>query len=576
MMPMKKFQPTLEHGLYAFAIVLSFGMHFVKLGVLPLSEFESTWAVQSLQVANGMRPAVGSNPAYVHLTAFLFFLFNATDFLARFWPALAGSLLSLAPWFLRKRIGQIPAIIVAFGLAIDPGLAALSRLVGGPILAVACLLFAYLLWEDRKFKLAGVLIGLALLAGQSTWFGLFSLLITWAVITIFKRKPAPKVNEENDDPTREDQSHNKRAFRDFILWALGTFLLVGTLATFSFKGLPAAAMSLLEFLRGWWIASGVPIWKLLLALPAYEILPLTFGIVALIRGWMEKDRDAIRLGIWALAVLGLAIIYPGRQAGDLIWAILPMWILAAKELGKHLEFSRNQLWGIAGVMTLVMTLLVFGWLELASVTNMDLGASQARMRLYLVAAVVVLILLSLLLVRLGWSATIARFGGVWSSALMMTMFTIAMCTGAAGLREPLTVELWDPEPRTGRVDVLVKVAGDVSEINTGFRDQLPLTISGVNSPALEWLFRNWQTKHVSIIATEEKPAMIITAADQLSLEADYRGGPFPLHEAVDWNTVSMGGWLKWFIYRQLPVVHDTVILWVRSDLMLSEDRLITP
>jgi ABC-type glycerol-3-phosphate transport system substrate-binding protein len=228
------------------------------------------------------------------------------------------------------------------------------------------------------------------------------------------------------------------------------------------------------------------------------------------------------------------------------------------------------------MMTLVMTLLVFGWLELASVTNMDLSTSQARMRLYLVAAVVVLILLSLLLVRLGWSAAIARFGGVWSAALMLTMFTIAMCTGAAGLRQPLTVELWDPEPRTGRVDVLVKVAGDVSEINTGFRDQLPITISGVNSPALEWLFRNWQTKVVASIPTEEKPDLIITTADALSLSTDYRGGPFPLHEAVDWNTVSTGSWLKWFIYRQLPVVHDTIILWVRSDLMLSDDRLITP
>jgi hypothetical protein len=35
--------------------------------------------------------------------------------------------------------------------------------------------------------------------------------------------------------------------------------------------------------------------------------------------------------------------------------------------------------------------------------------------------------------------------------------------------------------------------------------------------------------------------------------------------------------LKWFIYRQLPLQQDSVILWVRSDLMIdSQDTAPTP
>ena len=65
------------------------------------------------------------------------------------------------------------------------------------------------------------------------------------------------------------------------------------------------------------------------------------------------------------------------------------------------------------------------------------------------------------------------------------------------LRTPLTVELWQPEPRTGRVDILLKVATQISDLNRGDAAQLPLTILNEDSPALHWLFRYWQVQDVS-------------------------------------------------------------------------------
>ncbi len=80
---------------------LPMGLRFVQLGALPLSDYEADWALQALRVVQGLKPAIGPNPAYVHLTAILFYIFGATNFLARFWPALAGSALVLAAWPLR-------------------------------------------------------------------------------------------------------------------------------------------------------------------------------------------------------------------------------------------------------------------------------------------------------------------------------------------------------------------------------------------------------------------------------------------------------------------------------------------
>ncbi len=575
---MKKFQLTLEHALYALALALAVGLRFLHLGALPLSDYEADWALQALRVVQGLKPAIGPNPAYVHLTAILFFIFGASNFLARFWPALTGSALVLAPWFLRSRFGRIPALVLAFGLAIDPGLVAMSHLAGGPILAITCLVLTGLLWLDGRRAAAGLFAGLALLSGPSVWFGLLGLALAWAFTSVFGRSAPAQTEEkaENDAPVPGPERVRWEDYRGALAWGLGTLLMVGSLFILSPKGLSAFVMSFVESLRGWWTLSDVLIWKPLLALPAYEILPLGFGIAGAVRGILKRDSDSIRLGVWALVALVLALIYPGKQTSDLTWALLPLWALAAIELGHHFDFEGRNRWEVAGVMTLTDTLLVFGWLDLAGVTTMDLGTEPARMRLYLLIAVVLLIGLSLLLVGAGWSANVARLGGVWGGVLALTAFTLAMSTGAAGVREPLTVELWQPEPRTGRVDVLLKVANQISDLNKGNTGQLPLTVFGVNSPALHWLFRDWQVQDVSALAPDANPELVISTVDKLSLAANYRGEPLPLSEVADWGHATPSDWLKWFVYRQMPILRQDVILWVRSDLMLDSQGLPTP
>jgi hypothetical protein len=613
---MIKFQPTLEHAFYALALVFAIGLRFLNLGALPLSDFEANWALQALRVTQGLHPALGPNPGYVHLTAVLFYIFGASNFLARFWPALAGCALVLAAWFLRARIGRVPAIVLAFGLAIDPGLVAMSHLAGGPMLAITCLVLAGLMWLEDHRSLAGFFAALALLSGPSVWFGMLGLMLVWALTTVIDRraaaraqveaqgdqpelieakttdeKPNEKLNEMPDEivtgsPVAEDHGATPSEktspeisvlrsgkYSSALAWGLGTLLALGSLLILSPIGLSAFVSSFVEFLRGWWTLSDTQIWRPLLALPAYEILPLGFGIAAAVRGIIRRDTLSIRLGIWALVALVLAIIYPGKQTTDLGWALLPLWVLAAMELGHHFDFAGRKLWEIAGVMVLVDALLVFGWLNLAGVTTMGLDTQEARVRLSLLLAVVILIALSLLLVRAGWSAASARLGGVWSAVLALTAFTVAMSTGAAGVRVPLTVELWQPEPRTVRVDVLLSVASQISDLNAGAAAQLPLTILNVDSPALHWLFRDWQVTDATDLAPDATPPMVISTIDKLSLAADYRGEALPLTEVADWDHATTTNWLTWLVYRQMPILRQEVILWVRSDLMLDSQGL---
>ena len=179
-------RPSSERLLYTLAISIAFILRFVNLGSLPLTDFESNWALQSLHVAEGLKPAIGANPAYVHLTAALFFVFGATNFLARFLPALAGGLLVLIPILFRERIGHIASLLLAFFLACDPGMLSLSRLAGSSILAITTVTFTAAFWLTGRRTAAAICAALALLSGPGAWLGLVGLLLTWAVGLSFK------------------------------------------------------------------------------------------------------------------------------------------------------------------------------------------------------------------------------------------------------------------------------------------------------------------------------------------------------------------------------------------------------
>jgi hypothetical protein len=123
------------------------------------------------------------------------------------------------------------------------------------------------------------------------------------------------------------------------------------------------------------------------------------------------------------------------------------------------------------------------------------------------------------------------------------------------------------------VDILLKAANQISDLNKGYAAQLPLTVLMVDSPALQWSFRDWQVQEVNALAPDATPEMIITPSGNLSLAAKYRGEALVLHETPAWSNMSSADWLKWFVYRQVTLQRDNIILWVRGDLMLDSQDI---
>jgi hypothetical protein len=583
--------PRYEKILYLLAFLLALGLRFVRLGELPLTDSEARLALDALHIVQGQSPALSSHVAYTNLTAVLFFMFGSFNFLARFWPALAGSVLVLVPLLFREQIRPRPAVILAFFFAIDPAFVALSRQAGSPILAVTCSLFAAGFWIRRQPRAAGIFLALALLSGPAFWPGLLGLLLAWMIMQFVSSRPkAEEVHTETSTQVDTDiaqhldtltpdistldiknQSLNTD-YRSLITASILTLFLTSTLFLLTPQGLGAWLVSLPEYLMGWVSPVTVPPSRIFLALGVYQLLGILFALVALVRGWWNGGRRPIRLSLWMLVALFLAAVYPARQPADLVWALIPLWTLASLELARHLEFSREDRLETAGVVLFTVLLLAFAWLDFNALYLTPFPSSQGTTRLLLFFGALFLLIISVVLVGFGWSARIARVGVAWGLTIIFGLYTLGAAWGATGLRIATAVELWDLSPRIAQADLLSLTADQTSEWATGQTDALAVTVFGVDSPALLWSLRNHNVKVVAALDPASSPELIVTPPQgNLNLAAAYRGQDFAWRQTPDWNSFP-AFYLRWLTYRELPSSTENIVLWVRNDLFIDSKQ----
>jgi predicted membrane-bound mannosyltransferase len=163
---------TKYHRLLAFgAFALALAFRLIRLNNLALNDYEAEIALQALEAARGSGTQFGSQAAYVGLTGFLFYIFSASNFLARFLPALIGSLIIFVPLLFREQIGSWSATILAVILAISPEMVGLSRIIGSPMMAFVLLLLSLGLFIRRKPILMGIALALGLMSGEGFWGG---------------------------------------------------------------------------------------------------------------------------------------------------------------------------------------------------------------------------------------------------------------------------------------------------------------------------------------------------------------------------------------------------------------------
>lgn len=563
-----------ESWLYWLAFLIALGLRITQLGGTPLTDSESRLALQALHIAQGQETLLGPQPAYILFTSILFLVIESTNFMARFVPAIVGSLLVFAPYYFRENLKPLPALILAFLFAFDPGLVALSRQASGTILALTFLLFAWGMWRNGRAILAGIFAGLALLSGPSIWSGVLMLGLT----SIFLRGMR-SIIIKNTNPD----------LRSALLSLTATLLLGGTLFFTNPNGLSALFNSLPAYLTGWTSPSVFTAGRMLIAFIVYEPLGLLLAVLAIIRGFRIKSGRVNRLTTWLGVSFLIAVFY--RQSSELVWVILPLLILAAQELSRSLDIYPEERVEIGVVAGAVMILLIYIWFNIANIglnpydqidsTSMPIFGRLVELptgpRYVILIGATVILVVCINLVAFGWSPRTARLGSTWSFSLFLGVYAFATAWGTSGQRTPGGVELWTMDQPPVQEELLIKSIDDISLFSRGHIDSQPVTVMGVNSPSLEWALRNHDVKTVTVLDPLDSPPIIITSLmNELGLPSAYRGQDFTWRRPPSWNNIQGPDWVKWLVYRQLPRETETIILWARDDLFPDARENIQP
>ncbi|HVN54089.1 MAG TPA: hypothetical protein VMT46_07140 [Anaerolineaceae bacterium] len=560
---------THEHLLYGLALTLALAVRFIWLDAAPLTDQEAGWALQALHLAGDRSALIGAQPGYVLATSQLFMFGLDSDFLARFWPALAGSLLAITPYFFRRLLGKEPALLLAFGLAVDPGLVALSRQAGGPMLAGAFLMLALGAGYAGRMVWAGIFAGLALLGGPTLWPGLLGLGLAGLIYRFVERRKA------------DEEGAAEEAVPSLLAWpelrtaaaaAAGTLLVVGTLFFQVPRGIGAISASLAAYLAGWGGPEGMPAGIWLLTPVLYQPVAVIFGFWGGLRSLFSRSNMDRFLSIWLLAAFALGLFYPGRQPSDLAWVILPLWGLAAREILRHMSLDPELRYSTLGVMALTVVLQAFEALNLARlISNLAVGLpNQGYPQFWVsIAAGLTLLIFLVYLVAWGWSMRAAGRGFLWGNLVMLGIYTLGCTASAAGWRVPRTTELWQTSPLPQNVDLLTSSIADLSRWNTSQPNELDVVVAGLDSPALRWALRSDpRVESVAALPGGMRSAIVITPGDQQQpvLASAYRGQNVLLSLSPNWASFTVLDWLNWVIFRVSPGTQQKVILWARSDL----------
>ena len=568
---------TLEDGLYLLFFGLALVLRLFNLGAAPLTDAEANWALQALDLARGEQPHIGPQAAYVLMTGLSFALFNATNFLARLLPALAGGLLILLPALLRPLLGKTnrlrwSGLVLALGLAVDPGLVALSRTAGSLMPALAFSALALALFARRKMVWTGIAAGLALLSGPALLHGMLVMALSWGAYHLVKKRSEALPQDSSEEITGRLDPVAASGWRAGGLALAGTLLFAGLLFLRAPQGLGALAATLPEYLLSWVRPSGIPALRLPAALLVYQPLVVLLALLAAGRAWQalrqgEKAAHlAVGLSLWALVGLLMTMLYPARQVADLGWVLLPLWALAALELPLYFanQESRPVRLAAAGLAALLCILAVVIWMNVLSI-----GRYQANLSLYwiVIGGVAVLGIISVVMVAAGWSLVSARLGVMWAASVVLGLAMLSALWGLTHLRPQAAQELWSTPPATGLADQLVETLMTLSRFNTGHDTEIEIVLLD-QSPALRWALRQFPNLNRTdgLAATDAPPIVIASQAQQTpTLAQQYRGQDLIWHIYPGWESVLPPNVAAWLAFRQAPQATQQIILWARAD-----------
>ncbi len=540
--------------LIAAGIVTGIILRFYKLGSSTLLDQEAVLALQSADLAQGKITELAGYPLYLILTTIITFVFGPSNFHARLIPALAGCFLLLIPVILGKNQKPLVRVLFTWLIVLEPALIAGSRTSSSDILTMALLISLWAAWKAKKQVITGILFGLFLMSGPGFILILIYVMIASLIIGLkWKEEPVISIY---------------RWVQQKAVWisTLITLALGGTFFLLIPPGLSAIGASLTSAIANIFTPSGVSPFLIILAVIIHLPLVWVFGIWGGVRSWDYKSQPGIFLLAIALLNFIILLLLPGRSPLGLICSTLPLAYLAANEISRHFEVSKEDFLPAGGITLLVVGINLFIIQIFGRLTS---GSVDTNIFWLALGGGLVILILTAFLAVMGWSFKIAGFGFTWGLLILLGINTFAASFQTIQPELKTYGVFWKNGQISSQQSLLVGTIEEISRWQRGTPDGLQMAVMGEIPPSLAWDLRNQRyLKIVQGLGPGEEPPLVLTKqVTQPELASAYRGQDFYLNSRINFTSFDIMAWIKWLLVRSSSVQNsDTYILWARSDI----------
>jgi hypothetical protein len=489
-------------------------------------------------------------------------LFGGSDFIARLWPALVGSMIVWVPGLFKDKLGRGTALLIALGFAIDPSLVAVSRIAASPMPAMVFLLLAFGAFHTKRTPQVLLFLTLGLLSGPAFWMGALLLGIS-----------VPQAAWLGAFDLREYVGQRWEAIKEES-GKIETYLLPGIvfviLASFLFSelsGLTAWMDSLPTFFTFWFRSGGVNPLQTLIYLIVSNPFIFLFGCLGFISSWRIGNKFGQIASVWTGMALIPSLALSGRGAIDLIWIVVPLWIGAVIEMVRIYRLVEN-IWAEYVLAGLTGVLITLNWLTLIGMIYQVRDQRSILLQLGLFGASLALIILAFIIISSEWDRRVAQKGLAFGVAVMLLLSTLASLAQGAYLRMGDPRSIWSSRTGAGQYDLLVDSIYDASISQSG-RGKVIRGVSLVDRSALRWSLREYEGIEFQTTYDQDNPPPIIITSDLDYFQIDqdmYRGQDFVAETTPGWEGLLPPDWISWIAFRSGQITNQVIILWIRNDI----------
>ncbi len=564
--------------LYVLLAMVAAWLRLAKLDWPPLNDIEATNALTAMQGTSDAAPLwaeVDGEPStsssYQVLTRLVLHLVGPSDAAARVVPALFGLALVFVPLLLRRRLGMGRALATAWLLGLSPTLIAASRTATGTTLAAFGLLAAVAVALSPDIKARGIWIALAL--GLTLASGAEAIM---ALIGLGAAAVVARLQEYGITPRESGESTGTDSVR--MLWYVPLVALaIASGLGLYLKGVSGLFDSIAAWVTGWANPSGVPqltLWAMLLF---YEPLILVLGIGGGVMAWRRHETWGFAAISWAAVAMVLASIYPARQPSDVVWAVVPLILLAGDTLARLVEQWAETRAGVAvaGLAAMILVVVTYGYLQLAAYsTGYYIAPESSRMVFLFVLAAIALLASGVLLFGLGWSWSLAWRGA--SATAFVLLLALSLSAGYQLAFSPSAAsgrELWRPQSSTTGTRMLVETLRSFSIAQTGRVDYLKMEISPDVTPGLIWALRDFSQATLLDRFGDVRSSVVLAPeyAAVPGLTDDYVGQVMVVAERWGWIGALPADLAAWWVRRDAPALGERWLLFVKPEAFGLED-----